>query len=492
LLKRLLKFLSARPVATGAVTLGLLGTSVGAGVLIQAPASPVVDGTANVWMMAGTGSCTRQATPVTFAASASPDARCGSMQEAYDASTTSDLILVSDDGGSFPGESLLRSGESQAGPMRTFREATGETWTITGTLTMGTDNGQESGNPPSYVTYDGMTISNGSVSCIWGAGTTTDITITNSTITDTSSGGDLISCGDTTNFTVTDSTLGPLCCAGVAIGQGKASGISPGNENHLYQDLTIYGLWDTCLGVGGADPWPTEYGSCSGYGFGDWEAAGRPESPSEPRHIDGIQLVDCDNCTVDRVSIFRLLGASSQGLFVHSNNSGTFANLTVKNTMIAGTRQGGFVFDGDSGLASGTFKLLYNSSISGGASGFLLGTTLGNRFFDAGTSVIVVGNVGPLGTSENDCVLTAYGGTTITPTAWANLNSARTCFSDENGSATFVSTVHPYDLRLQSGSNGVNEGDTTYCGSGKEVDRDLEGTTRFLGSACDRGADEKE
>jgi hypothetical protein len=45
---------------------------------------------------------------------------------------------------------------------------------------------------------------------------------------------------------------------------------------------------------------------------------------------------------------------------------------------------------------------------------------------------------------------------------------------------------------LQSGSNGVNEGDTTYCGSGKDVDRDLEGTTRFLGSACDRGADEKE
>jgi hypothetical protein len=490
-MSKLLDFFSKRKktAAGGAMVLGLLGTSVGAGVIVSAPPNPVAEGTANVWMMAGTGSCTRQATPVTFVDSASPDARCGTLQAAYDASTTGDTILVSDDGGSFAGESLLRSSESQAGPMRTFREATGETWTMTGSLTMGVDNGSESGNPPSYVTYDGLTISNGSVSCIWGAGTTTDITITNATITDTSSGGDLVSCGDTTNFTLTDSTIGPLCCAGVGIGMGKSNGGSPGNTNHLYQDLTIYGLWDTCLGVGGADAWPTEYGSCSGTGYGDWVACG--ECFGEPRHIDGIQLVDCDSCTVDRVSIFRLLGASSQGLFVHSNNGGTFSNLTVKNVMIAGTRQGSFVFDGDSGTISGTFKLLYSTSAGAGA-GFLFGTTLGNRVFAAGTSVIAVGNVGPMGTDANDCDFRYFGGTSITPTAWANLNSARTCFSDENGSATFVSTVHPFDLRLQSGSNGVNEGDTTYCGSGKDVDVDLEGTMRFLGSACDRGADEKE
>jgi hypothetical protein len=178
-------------------------------------------------------------------------------------------------------------------------------------------------------------------------------------------------------------------------------------------------------------------------------------------------------------------------LFVHSNNDGTFANLTVKNTMIAGTRQPNFVFDGDGGTISGTFKLLYNSSAGSGA-GFTFGTNVGNRVFASAVLIIAVGNVGPMGTSLDDCTLTSITGSAITPTAWANLNSARTCFSDENGSATFVSTVHPFDLRLQSGSNGVNEGDTTYCGSGKDVDRDLEGTTRFLGSACDRGADEKE
>jgi hypothetical protein len=330
----------------------------------------------------------------------------------------------------------------------------------------------------------------GTFKCVWNSGSgLTNITLTNLTVKDTSSGEDLVSCGDTTNFTMTDSTIGPGCCRTVGIGMGKSNTTSPGNTNHLYQDLTIFGLWDTCLGVGGADAWPTEYGSCSGTGYADWEAGG--QVGDEPRHIDGIQLVDCDSCTVDRVSIFRLLGASSQGLFVHTNNNGTFANLTVKNVMIAGTRQGSFVFDGDGGAASGTFKLLYSTSAGAGA-GFNFGTTVGNRFFADGTSVIAVGNVGPMGTSANDCDFRYLGGGAITPVAWANLNSARTCFSDENGSATFVSTVHPFDLRLQSGSNGVNEGDTTYCGSGKDVDRDLEGTTRFLGSACDRGADEKE
>jgi hypothetical protein len=492
LLKRLLKVLGARPVTTGAVALGLMGTSVGAGVIVLAPPAPVVDGTANVWLMAGTGSCTRQSPAVTFAASASPDARCGSMQEAYDASTTGDTILVSDDGGAFSTQTIVRSAESQAGPVRTFREATGETWTINGGLALGTDNGSDTGNPPNYVTYDGMTL-NGSFFCVWSAGAaSTDTTIMNATITDTSSASDLISCGDTTNFTVKNTILGPSCCTGVGIGMGKSNTTSPGNTNHLYQDLTIFGLWDTCLGVGGADAWPTEYGSCSGTGYGDWAACGGGGGcGGEPRHIDGIQLVDCDSCTVDRVSIFRLLGASSQGLFVHTNNDGTFANLTVKNVMIAGTRQGSFVFDGDGGAASGTFKLLYSTSAGAGA-GFGFGTTLGNRFFAAATSVIAVGNVGPMGTDANDCDFRYLGGGVITPTAWANLNSARTCFSDENGSATFVSTVHPFDLRLQTGSNGVNEGDTTYCGSGKDVDRDLEGTTRFLGSACDRGADEKE
>jgi hypothetical protein len=444
--------------------------------------------TANLWLSAGAGSCTRSASPVNWDASSSPDARCGSMQEAYDASTTGDLILVSDDGGAFGVQTIVRNAESQAGPVRTFREASGETWTINGGLALGTDNGLESGNPPNYVTYDGFTL-NGSFFCVWAAGAaSTDTTIQNATITDTSSASDLVSCGDTTNFTLTDSTIGPSCCTGVGIGMGKSNTTSPGNTNHLYQDLTIFGLWDSCVGAGGADAWPTEYGSCSGTGYGDWAGGGGGD---EPRHIDGIQLVDCDNCTVDRVSIFRLLGASSQGLFVHANNNGTFANLTVKNVMIAGTRQGSFVFDGDGGTISGTFKLLYSTSFGTGA-GFLFGTTSGNRVLAAGTSVVVVGNVGPLGTSENDCVLTSISGSAITPTAWANLNSARTCFSDENGAATLESTVHPYDGRLQSGSNGINEGDTTYCGSGKDVDVDLEGTTRFLGSACDRGADEKE
>jgi hypothetical protein len=469
--------------ATGAVVFGLLGTSVGGGITILAPASEDPPLVADYYM-ATSGSDSNLGTQ------GSPFLtmdKCA--DQAQSSAKTCEMAS-----GTYSAQTLNISAGTRSGLM-TFRPAAAGSVTING-ISNGT-NGGSNDKAQSFIKIDGdvgtLTI-NGSFTCWWNNGAVAnDIYLNEITVTDTSSAGDLVSCGDTNNFSITNSTLGPSCCRGVGMGMGKAAVGSPGNTNHLYQDLTIYGLWDTCLGVGGADAWPTEYGSCSGTGFGDWQACGGTDPPcgQEPRHIDGIQIVDCDTCTVDRVTIFRLLGASSQGLFVHANQDGAFSNITVKNVMIAGTRQGSFVFDGDGGTLSGTFKLLYTTSAGAGA-GFLFGTTVGNRVFAAGTSIIAVGNVGPMGTSENDCVLTAYGGSTITPTAWANLNSARTCFSDENGSATFVSTVHPFDLRLQSGSNGVNEGETVYCGSGKDVDRDLEGTTRFLGSACDRGADEKE
>jgi hypothetical protein len=248
--------------------------------------------TANLFLVVGGGACTRSASLVNYAASASPDARCGDMQTAYDASTTGDMILAMDDGGAFSTQTIVRNSETQSGPVRTFKEAPGENWVINGGLALGTDNGSESGNPPNYVTYDGMTL-NGSFFCVWAGGAaSTDVTIQNATISDTSSASDLISCGDSANFTVKNTILGPSCCTGVGIGMGKSNTTSPGNTNHLYQDLTIFGLWDSCVGAGGADAWPTEYGSCSGTGYGDWAGGG---GGSEPRHIDGIQLVDCDN-----------------------------------------------------------------------------------------------------------------------------------------------------------------------------------------------------
>jgi hypothetical protein len=483
LLKRLLKVLSARPVATGAVAMGLLGTSVGAGVIVIGTPPPPGGAPADYYI-ATTGS---DSNPGTQGSPFLTMDKCA--DQAQSSAKTCEMAS-----GTYSVQTVDRSAGTRTALM-TFRPVSGGTVTINSIFNGVNGGASEKGQD--YISVDGIASSlviDGTFTCWWNTGgALTNITLTNLTVKDTSDASDLVSCGDTTNFTATNLTVGPSCCTGVGFGMGKSNGTSPGNTNHLYQNLTIFGLWDTCLGVGGADAWPTEYGSCSGYGFGDWVAAGSPADPSEPRHIDGIQLVDCDNCTVDRVSIFRLLGASSQGLFVHANNNGTFANLTVKNVMIAGTRQGSFVFDGDGGAASGTFKLLYSSSAGSGA-GFGFGTNSGNRFFAAGTSVIVVGNVGPLLNSETPagCTITAFGGSTITPTAWANLNSYQTCVSDENGSATFVSTVHPFDLRLQSGSNGVNEGETTYCGSGKDVAVDREGTTRFLGSACDRGADEKE
>jgi hypothetical protein len=428
---------------------------------------------ANVWLMNGTGACTRQATPVTFAASTSPDARCGTMQAAYDASTTGDTILVVDDGGDFAADAILRSSESQAGPMRYFREAEGENW-VTGGWIWGTDNGSSSGNPPSYVTYDGVTI-DGSINCIWGAGLTTDITIKNAWIYDRSWAGDLISCGDSTNFTVEDTIIGPACCRGVGIGMGKSNVGSPGNNNHIYRDNTIYGLWDTCT------TFPAEYGSCTGTGFGDG---------LDVRHIDGIQLIDCDNCTIERNRLYRMLGASSQGIFIHANNNGAFANPRVVNNMVAGTRQGGIIIDGGGGTVSGTITVAHNS-MTGSGSHFVLGYAT----VVAGTTVKVVGNIGDLSatdaTDNTTCVVTASNGSTITPT-WNNSNSARTCHSDTNQSATFVSSTNPYDLSLQAGSQGIDDAEVaSFCGPGLTVTDDLFGTARFLGVRCDDGAHEK-
>lgn len=47
------------------------------------------DGSANLWVESGAGTCTRSATTVTYEDSASPDARCGTLDQAYDAANAS-------------------------------------------------------------------------------------------------------------------------------------------------------------------------------------------------------------------------------------------------------------------------------------------------------------------------------------------------------------------------------------------------------------------
>jgi hypothetical protein len=91
-LKRLLKVLSARPVATGAVAMGLLGTSVGAGVTVLAPpgGGGGDPGLANLWMDSDGGTCTRSASLVAYVNAAA----CGDLDTAITAASCGDTINI--------------------------------------------------------------------------------------------------------------------------------------------------------------------------------------------------------------------------------------------------------------------------------------------------------------------------------------------------------------------------------------------------------------
>jgi hypothetical protein len=461
--------------ATGAVVFGLLGTSVGGGITILAPASEDPPLVADYYM-ATSGSDSNLGTQ------GSPFLtmdKCA--DQAQSSAKTCEMAS-----GTYSAQTLNISAGTRSGLM-TFRPAVAGSVTING-ISNGT-NGGSNDKAQSFIKIDGdvgtLTI-NGSFTCWWNNGAVAnDIYLNEITVTDTSSAGDLVSCGDTNNFSLTNSTLGPACCRGVGMGMGKADFGSPGNTNHIVTGNLIYGIWDTCNGVNGADAWPAEYAACSGTGEGD--------NPGCCRHIDGIQYVDAAGLTITNNRIYRLLGSVSQGIFVHANADGAFTNVLIANNMVAGTRQGGIIVDGLGGTLSGFLKVLHNS-LSGSGSHF----ALGYQTVVPGTSVIIAGNIsGDLYAYADaggtpGCVITASDSSTITPT-WNNSNGARACHSDTQQSGTFVSTSHPYDLSLQSGSNGVDDADAaSICGSGFDVDDDIFGTLRFLGVRCDDGAHEKE
>jgi hypothetical protein len=476
-MSKLLDFFSKRKktAAGGAMVLGLLGTSVGAGVIVSG--TPVVPGGAPAdYYMATSGS---DSNPGTQGSPFLTMDKCA--DQAQSSAKTCEMAS-----GTYSAQTLNISAGTRSGLM-TFRPATAGSVTING-ISNGT-NGGSNDKAQSFIKLDGdvgtLTI-NGSFTCWWNNGAVAnDIYLNEITVTDTSSAGDLVSCGDTTNFSLTNSTLGPACCRGVGMGMGKADFGSPGNTNHIVTGNLIYGIWDTCNGVNGADAWPAEYAACSGTGEGD--------NPGCCRHVDGIQYVDAAGLTIEDNRVYRLLGSVSQGIFVHANQDGAFTGVRIVNNMVAGTRQGGIIVDGLGGTVSGTLLVAHNSMSGSGAQ-----LAIGYQTVVPGTTVIVAGNIsGDLyayadASGTPGCVITASDSSTITPT-WNNSNGFRACFSDTQQSGTFVSTSHPYDLSLQSGSQGIDDADAaSICGSGFDVDDDIFGTARFLGVRCDDGAHEKE
>lgn len=141
--------------------------------------TPVVIGggsaqVANLWIEVGGGACTRQASPVDYASSASPDARCGSLATACTAGSGGDTSLIK--GGSYT--TTWAGCTSADSPQISFAAATGEQVTL----------GQISLSPAGtggYFSLDGVTAQSFDTDSGNSNGSPTwkNITIKNSTFT---------------------------------------------------------------------------------------------------------------------------------------------------------------------------------------------------------------------------------------------------------------------------------------------------------------------
>ena len=133
------------------------GATVGWRQIPGADDPPPAAGTANLWVDGVSATCTRSATPVTYEEAASPDARCGSLDQAYDAANLSALassVIVR--GGTYFSQTI--TGNRSSTNRITFTEAEGESWVNTGNyLVFGVGgNNEEPTQGPDYITMNGF------------------------------------------------------------------------------------------------------------------------------------------------------------------------------------------------------------------------------------------------------------------------------------------------------------------------------------------------
>jgi hypothetical protein len=114
---------------------------------------------ANLWVEPGAGECDRSATPVPYAASKAPDARCGSLDQAYDAANTTAAASTILMRGTFPydGDNVNQeiTGDRRATGRITFDCAPGERCVFEGAVQFGDGKmvGREFPGGPDRVTF---------------------------------------------------------------------------------------------------------------------------------------------------------------------------------------------------------------------------------------------------------------------------------------------------------------------------------------------------
>ncbi|HET9721518.1 MAG TPA: dockerin type I domain-containing protein [Candidatus Saccharimonadales bacterium] len=467
----------------------LIFAAIGGYTLLSSHATGVV---ANLWVDTDGGSCIRNATPSTYDTSTA----CGSLDAAFAASSTGDLVLVKC--GTYPAQTI--------NTVRTSGNVTFQSETSKCAIFNGNGSGAITfANKVGYLTLDNITI-DGQVLASTTTGTgNNNITISNDDIdVGKKIDGPLINYSVGSNLTISHNTIGPSCCGynggsgwspeGIRIGKPNtetASCQTQACDVTIDDNLIQYTIRD-------CQYWPSSgYGTC-------------PDTTctnADGCHMDGIHVWGMDGGTI---TANRLYGVECQGIYFEGTNNSLNRNINIVNnaisTVTGGCSNKGIYIaaqgstDNATNGTGGTWNIAFNSGSS-----YIMGPNSCGGC-QTGTTFNITGNNMELmvtnATGNNaGCGASAWGVATINfsynvwrPGGSGSTNAA--CGATDTLASTapqFVNEVSPpgtgIDLHLASGSTVANDFvPAAICRA--ITSTDIDGDTRPQGTACDAGADE--
>jgi hypothetical protein len=402
-------------------------------------------------------------------------APCASFDRAYRVAKPGQTVLAA--GGTYPAQTIMRTSPQKPAPAVVFKAARGGTVTVNGVLSLGANNGQLSGDSPSYLTFDGININGGCFITRYNESTAvplpTGLTYQNAHIQALDNACHLVYLNSSDHVLIRNVDLGPMCCDGdaVELGISREGGPSP---SHIVLDrLYIHDIYDSCRRV------PVSAGPCNAIGYGD--------GCRSCDHVDGIQVFGGHDVTISNSRVYAINpgGLVGQDIFFAPANGGTFSNITLQNNMVDSTANNDTSFVGPGrNWYSGYIRLLYNT-FRGDLQIYPLALV-------AGTEVTITGNIiggAATGSPAPLCSVRAGDGTVVTPKFSHNLIGNVTCSaSDLRGTAQFISVdPHAPDLHLARGSLGIGRG-APRPNPAFDIDKNL----RPRRQAPDIGADQRE
>jgi hypothetical protein len=460
---------------------------------------------------------------VSYAAALASGAVCASADKARDISVNGDVVGIAS--GIYPTRQNLTNagGPVFSSPGVTFKCA-GTPASNPCVFSAGFDIGSD------WTTVDGITAyttaHTGSAMSIYGPYQVTEgaqlehVTVKNSKIWTLSAGSEALAAAHTTVTGavlfitgVANTTIGPGntifgCCSADAMDLYHNGYV--GNDNVTFVQNTILGSYGGCQLVP-ASVIPSG-ATCDGYG---------QDSTPTPctfygnycEHDDGIMVGDCNTCTFKNNLWWN---AGAQPWFIQGfgpNPDPNICNISLVGNAFAGNGSpaagGAFVNIGSNGWGNycGVTKILYNT-FEVPVRFYLCGDCNASvRSWRAGSTAIIVGNlflaspsfnfIGSGYTTLGDC--TQGGLTNLTPTIDHNIFNGQDCSALSASNRTLASSTvalvqpnsFPFDLHLDltaaPSQTPIDNGETTYCGAGKDADIDADGDARPLGAACDLG-----